>query len=75
MHAAATGMMALFAVIGIALTLLLVTVSWTPYSRRIVVIALVVAGVLFIASAAAAVLAGSRMGYRPGDPAPARGDD
>ena len=74
-HAVATGTMALCAVVGIALTLLLVTVNWTPYSRRIVVVALVGVTVLFVASAAIAVFAGARATYRPQTPLQGPGDD
>lgn len=62
LHAVATGSMAFCAMVGIVLTLLLVTVNWTSYSRRIVVVALVTSVVLFLLSAAVAVFAGARAG-------------
>ena len=70
LHAAATGSMALFATLGIFLTLLLVTVNWTTYSRRLVVISLVMTTVLFIASAATAVFAGARAAHPRSDSTP-----
>jgi uncharacterized YccA/Bax inhibitor family protein len=66
--------MALCAIVGILLTLLLVTVNWTPYSRRIVIVALVGVTVLFMLSAALAVFAGARATYPRSGPS-AQTDD
>jgi hypothetical protein len=74
LHAFATGTMALCAIVGIVLTLLLVTVNWTSYSRRIVVVALVSTTVVFVLSAATAVLAGARATY-PRNDSSAQDDD
>ena len=63
LHAVATGAMALFATIGIFLTFLLVTVNWTAYSRRLVVVGLVATTVLFVASAAIATFASARAAH------------
>lgn len=60
LHAFATSSMAACAFVGIALTLALVTVNWTPWSRRVVIVTLVLTVVAFIASAMTAVLAGAR---------------
>lgn len=75
LHALATGVMALCAMAGIVLTLLLVTVNWTEYSRRIVIVLLVATTVVFVLSAAAAVFAGARATYPRSGSAPAQTDD
>lgn len=60
MHGAAITSMASSAILGIVLTFAFITVEWTPGPRRFVIVALVLTGVAFLASASAAVFASAR---------------
>ena len=52
--------MAIFAIVGIFTTLALVTVNWTPWSRHVAIVILVLTIVALIASALIALFAGAR---------------
>ena len=60
LHGVAIAGMALFAIVGIALLLALITVNWTDSSRSIIITIIVLIVVGFIASAATAVFAAAR---------------
>lgn len=60
LHGFATTSMAVLGALGIFLGIALLTVNWTPWSRHVVIVILVLTMVAFLASAFIAVFAGAR---------------
>jgi hypothetical protein len=63
LHGIAITAMAVFAMVGIALVLALITVNWNDASRKVIITIVVLISIGFIASASLAVFAAARDTY------------